>query len=107
MSAIRLEKRTLNRAAVAWGVHARDQDGLLPRGMARDVSTTGMFFELSSELPKRGARLMLRIFPAGSSRYLDLAATVRWAGFSPRHQCYGVGVAFDIVAAHGAHPWAA
>ena len=39
MNAIRLEQRSLERAAVAWGVHVRNDDGLLPRGVVRDVST--------------------------------------------------------------------
>ncbi|MFC1610062.1 PilZ domain-containing protein [Myxococcota bacterium] len=103
------EKRTIERASVRWPVHARARQGLMPRALARDVSTRGVFVQVRDQraLPDRGQHLALRLFPSGAGGYLDLRGTVRWAGFSRRHHCWGVGIEYEIVAAAGANPWAA
>jgi hypothetical protein len=111
MKMISLDRRTLDRRSERWPVHARIDGRLLPRAMTRDLSAGGMFIEVSdpSDSPAVGEPISLRVFVVGRGGYLDLHGRVRWVGYSHDHQCLGVGVELDIVAATAdvEHPWAA
>ena len=73
---------------MAWAVHARNDDGLLPRGTARDVSTGGMFIRTSRPHPV-GAVLEFELRPGDALPAIAAAAAagVR-LGIEPLHPMY-------------------
>lgn len=99
--------RRHERSPVRWPVHLRVGRSRFGPATVRDLSSAGFFIQLDEDVVVPvGTRVGLRLFFPDRT-FLDLSATVRWSGYSHRHQCTGSGVELDIVAARGAHPWAA